>query len=82
MGQQNIVWLSTREAADQLGITVRTLYKLIDEGELPAYRIGRVIRLQQEEVDAYIPQARIVPGTLAHLHTPGVEHPEEDEPPG
>lgn len=29
-----------------LGITPRTLYRLIDAGEIPAYRMGRVIRLQ------------------------------------
>jgi excisionase family DNA binding protein len=30
-------WLSTQEAARRLGITTRTLYRFVDEGELPAY---------------------------------------------
>jgi excisionase family DNA binding protein len=49
-------------------VTLRTLYRFIDEGQLPAYKMGRVIRLQAQEVDAFIQQARIVPGTLEHLY--------------
>lgn len=63
-----IEWLSTKEAARRLGITPRTLYRLIDEGQLPAYKFGRVIRLQQAEVDDFIAQARIQPGELEHLY--------------
>jgi excisionase family DNA binding protein len=63
-----IEWLSTKEAARRLGITPRTLYRLIDEGQLPAYKFGRVIRLQQAEVDEFIAEARIQPGELEHLY--------------
>ena len=61
-------WLSTAEAARRLGVTPRTLYRLIDEGALPAYKLGRVIRLQLAEVDAFIERARIAPGSLEHLY--------------
>lgn len=61
-------WLSTAEASKRLGITPRTLYRLIDGGQLPAYRFGRVIRLQEAEVDAFIQASRIQPGTLEHLY--------------
>lgn len=71
MEANDITWLSTREAARRLGLTARTLYRLIDNGELPAYRFGRVIRLQAAEVDAFIEQARIAPGTLEHLYADG-----------
>ena len=47
---------------------MRTLYRFIDEGQLPAYKMGRVIRLQAGDVDAFIERARIVPGTLEHLY--------------
>jgi excisionase family DNA binding protein len=60
--------LSTAEAAARLGITPRTLYRFIDEGQLPAYRFGRVIRLQQTEVDEFIVRSRIQPGSLEHLY--------------
>lgn len=47
---------------------MRTLYRFIDEGQLPAYKMGRVIRLQARDVDEFISRARIVPGTLEHLY--------------
>ena len=61
------VWLGTTEGAHYL-LTPRTLYRLIDDGELPAYRMGRVIRLRIADLDAYIEASRIVPGTLGHRH--------------
>jgi excisionase family DNA binding protein len=61
-------WLSTKEAAAALGLTPRTLYRLIDEGQLPAYRFGRVIRLKQTEIDAFVGTSRIEPGSLEHLY--------------
>ena len=63
-----IRWLSTADAAKRLGITARTLYRFIDQGDIPAYRFGRVIRLKQDEVDAFIDSSRIQPGTLEHLY--------------
>ncbi len=61
-------WVSTKEASEQLGITLRTLYRLIDEGQIPAYKLGRVIRLRQPDIDTFINSARIEPGTLEHLY--------------
>jgi excisionase family DNA binding protein len=64
----DVVWLSTKAAARRLGVTPRTLYRFINEGQLAAYRFGRVIRLKQSDVDAYIETCRIEPGTLEHLY--------------
>lgn len=63
-----IEWLSTQDAARRLGVTPRTLYRFIDLGDLPAYRLGRVIRLKAADVDAFIEASRIEPGTLEHLY--------------
>ena len=71
-----IRWMSTREASDRLGVTLRTLYRFIDEGSLPAYKMGRVIRLKADEVDAFIEGARITPGSLEHLYPETVSGPE------
>ena len=78
MIREEINWLSTREAADQLGITTRTLYRLIDGGQLPAYKFGRVIRLKESEVDAFVERSRIIPGELEHLYADGAGAPAED----
>lgn len=63
-----IEWLSTQDAARRLGITTRTLYRFIDQGELPGYRMGRVIRVKASDVEAFIEASRITPGTLEHLY--------------
>jgi len=63
-----IRWMSTKEAAEHLGVNLRTLYRFIDEGGLVAYKFGRVIRLKQEDVEGFIESARIAPGTLEHLY--------------
>ena len=69
---ETIRWMSTRTASERLGVTLRTLYRFIDEGLVPAYRFGRVIRLQRREVDAFIERSRIQPGTLEHLYPDSV----------
>lgn len=67
-GDQPIRWLSTREACERLGVTLRTLYRFIDEGQVPAYKMGRVIRLQAGDITDFIERMRIAPGTLEHLY--------------
>lgn len=65
---ESIRWMSTKEASERLGVTLRTLYRFIDEGQLAAYKFGRVIRLKESDVDEFIDAARIAPGTLEHLY--------------
>lgn len=72
--------MSSGEAADTLGLRTRTLYRLIDEGQLPAYRFGRVIRLKRHEVDAFVESCRITPGSLEHLYPDATERQERFEP--
>ena len=63
-------WFGAPAAARYPGIYLTTLYRLINAGELPAYQIGRVIRLRRVEVDAYIERSRVRPGELDHLYGP------------
>ena len=63
-----IRWMSTKETCEYLGITLRTLYRMIDEGQLPAYQMGRVFRLQHSDVESFIERSRIAPGSLSHLY--------------
>lgn len=68
--------MSTRETSERLGITLRTLYRFIDEGQLPAYKFGRVIRLKEADVEEFIDGARIAPGALEHLYPEPTKAPE------
>jgi excisionase family DNA binding protein len=61
-------WLGTTAAATYLGISPRTLYRLIDQGLVPAYALGRVYRVRRTDLDAYLDAARVQPGSLGHLH--------------
>jgi excisionase family DNA binding protein len=65
---EQIRWMSTKEAAEQLGVTLRSLYRFIDEGSLAAYKFGRVIRLKADDVAQFIESCRIAPGSLEHLY--------------
>jgi hypothetical protein len=48
-------------------------FDVIDQGDIPAYRFGRVIRLKEQEVDTFIDACRIEPGTLEHLYPEPVD---------
>jgi excisionase family DNA binding protein len=61
-------WLGTPEAAQRLGITQRTLYRLIDDGQIPAYKMGRVFRVKESDLDEFLERSRVEPGSLRHLY--------------
>ena len=63
-------WLGTAAAAKELGVTLRTVYRFLDEGTLPGYRFGRVIRVKAADVQAFVEARRVPPGTLGHLYPP------------
>ena len=46
-------WLTVTQACRRLGLPRRTLFRLIDQAELPAYKIGHWIRLRVADVEAY-----------------------------
>ena len=60
-------WLSSPQAAEKLGVSLRTLYKFINDGLLSGYRFGRVIRVRRGDVDLFLERIRIKPGELDHL---------------
>ena len=63
-------WLPTRTVAGVLGVTPRTVYGLVNDGALPAFKVGRLIRFRAADVDAYLEGARVAPGALDHLVLP------------
>lgn len=50
--------LSTQQVADILHVSKSTIYNLIREGELQSYKVGRMLRFTQEDVDNYIRQSK------------------------
>lgn len=46
--------LTAYEAMEYLGIGENTLYRLLNSGELGAFRIGRIWKVPRKELDKYI----------------------------
>jgi len=58
------VWLRVPEAAELLGLPRTRTYELIQQGELPAVRIGeRSIRVNRTELERFLLESRRVVGT-------------------
>lgn len=46
-------WMTCVAAAQRLGVSLRWLYRAIDRGDLPGYRIDGQIRLLRHEVEQF-----------------------------
>ena len=50
----NKTFLTTKEAAEYLGIKPSTLYKYIKQGVIPAFKIGSLWRFKKSALDRWI----------------------------
>ena len=46
--------LTIRELAKYLNVTERTIYNLLDRGELPGFKVGVNWRFKREDIDKWI----------------------------
>ncbi|MEW6332078.1 MAG: helix-turn-helix domain-containing protein [Pseudomonadota bacterium] len=54
--EERLLW-SLEETARQLGdVSTRTVRRLVERGELPAVRVGRLLRIPREGVRAWVDQ--------------------------
>ena len=47
-------WLSVDEIAAYLGIKRDTVYKWIDEKNMPAHKVGRLWKFRKQEIDEWV----------------------------
>lgn len=47
-------YFTPEQVADKLQFTVRTIYRLIHEGKLPASKIGRKYRISEEQLERFM----------------------------
>lgn len=52
---------SVRQVADRFGVHPETVRRLIHEGRLEALRVGRVLRVDGDAVDAFVERQRVKP---------------------
>ena len=51
-------FLTLAELAQRLNMKPKTLYIRVSEGDLPYYRIGRLIRFRRDEIDRWLESQR------------------------
>lgn len=51
-----------RFVADKLDLSVRSVQRLIDSGELPAFKIGGAVRVSDTDIEFLIARGRIQKG--------------------
>ena len=65
------MFLTTEEVLEYLQVNLRTVYRLIKAGKIPAVRVGRQWRFRKRDIDAWLDSQR------PHMppHTPVPQHP-------
>lgn len=53
--------LTIKEASTFLNIKEKTLYSLAAKKEIPHYRIGKIIRFNQSELDTWLQSKKVTP---------------------
>jgi excisionase family DNA binding protein len=52
------VLFSVRELAERFGVSTKTVFRWIASGELPAHRLGRQLRIAEEDAIAFMATRR------------------------
>ncbi len=52
------IFLTTEEVLEYLQVNLRTVYRLIKAGKIPAVRVGRQWRFKREDLDAWLERQR------------------------
>ena len=47
-------YYTTEEVADILGVTVRTVYTYMEDGNLKAYKVGMYWRFKEEDIEDFV----------------------------
>ena len=53
-------FLSTGEVAQWLGVSTATIYKFVEKGELPVYRLGRINKFRRSDIEDFIQKNKLV----------------------
>ena len=54
-------FLSLREVAEELHISERSAWRLVEQGEVPVHRFGASTRVKREDLDNYVERCRRTP---------------------
>jgi len=57
---------TVKTLAEKLAIRPITVYRMVDQGKLPAVRIGKSIRFRPADIDAFLETVRVGPAGLVN----------------
>ena len=82
--QNDEVFLTTEEVLEYLQVNLRTVYRLIKAGKIPAVRVGRQWRFRKRDIDAWLDTQRTHTATpaVAPAETPSAPPPDRAAKPG
>lgn len=55
---------TVRTLAEKLAINPMTVYRLVNQGKLPAVKVGKSIRFKPADIDAFLETVRVGPAGL------------------
>src|SRR5436189_530021 len=68
-------FLTTEEVLEYLQVNLRTVYRLIKAGKIPAVRVGRQWRFRKRDIDAWLDSQRLRSGARSAAATPAPARP-------
>lgn len=69
------VFMTAEEVLEYLQVNLRTVYRLIKAGKIPAVRVGRQWRFRKRDIDAWLETQRVTPPGPLVDHPPQAQHP-------
>jgi len=54
------MWLDVKELSSYLKLKQKTIYHMVANGSIPHYRLSKLIRFKQEEIDAWMESKKAV----------------------
>lgn len=47
-------WMGLKEIAEHLGISVVTIYRWVENGNIPCHKVGKLWKFKPSDVDAWV----------------------------
>lgn len=69
------VFMTAEEVLEYLQVNLRTVYRLIKAGKIPAVRVGRQWRFRKRDIDAWLETQRVVPPGGSPVSASQAQHP-------
>jgi len=59
--------LSMKDVAERLGVSQRTVTRMLERGELPSVKVGRSVRIRPEALQAYLARQTVNTGQVGEI---------------